>query len=182
MQYSAPCSSLLSDPIISFSQLLSFLQRVNENLKVLCEVIVLHGEVHGALDSLIAGVHYLPGQPIQGLLYIQIVVGVIQIVISKSYISFKITQNSTIYVLMSGLEKLGFRKKGGPYLRRRLERVFMCWAANQFFFGSRNVCRNEDIFPSPLSVYRPRSECAIGISSGRLVCSRRRIFWAEIYI
>lgn len=87
---------------------------------------MLHGEVHGALDSLIAGVHYLPGQPIQGLLYIQIVVGVIQIVISKSYISFKITQNSTIYVLMSGLEKLGFRKKGGPYLRRRLERVFMC--------------------------------------------------------
>lgn len=53
------------------------------NLKIFREVLVLHGEVHGALETLVTRVHYLSGQTFQSLLDIQIVVGIVQIVVSK---------------------------------------------------------------------------------------------------
>lgn len=54
-----------------------------KDLKILREVLVLHGEVHGAQETLMAGVDNLSGKPIQSLLHVQIVVGVVQIVVSK---------------------------------------------------------------------------------------------------
>ena len=48
---------------------------------------MLHGEVHGALEALVARVHDLPRQPIQRLLHVQIVVRVVQIVVSQPWFS-----------------------------------------------------------------------------------------------
>ena len=53
------------------------------HLKMVGEVLVLHGEVHGALETLVTSVHNLPRQTTQSLLYVQIVVGIVQIVVSK---------------------------------------------------------------------------------------------------
>lgn len=53
------------------------------NLKISREVLVLHGEVHSAFETLVTRVHYLSGQTIQSLLDVQIVVGIVQIVVSK---------------------------------------------------------------------------------------------------
>jgi hypothetical protein len=71
---------------------------VIENLKVIGEVLVLHGEVHGALETLVARVHNLPGQAIQSLLNIQILVRVEQIVVSKPYFSFQITPKINLHM------------------------------------------------------------------------------------
>ena len=48
---------------------------------------MLHGEVHGAFQTLVARVDYLPGEAIQSLLDIQIVVGIVQIVVSKPVVT-----------------------------------------------------------------------------------------------
>ena len=45
---------------------------------------MLHGEVHGALEALDAGVDHLPGQPRERLLDVQIEVGVVQIVVPQA--------------------------------------------------------------------------------------------------
>lgn len=79
------------------NNIIILIDRVKENLKVFGEVLVLHGEVHGALETLVTRVHNLPGQPIQSLLDIQIVVGVVQIVVSKPYFSFQITPKINIH-------------------------------------------------------------------------------------
>lgn len=47
------------------------------------EVLVLRGEVHGALEPLVVGVHHLPRQPRQGLLDVEVVVGVVQVVVPE---------------------------------------------------------------------------------------------------
>ena len=44
---------------------------------------MLHGEVHGPLEALFAGVHYLPRQPRQRLLDVQVMVRVIQVVVPE---------------------------------------------------------------------------------------------------
>jgi len=44
---------------------------------------VLHGEVHGPLEALVAGVHHLPRQPRQRLLDVQVMVRVIQVVVPE---------------------------------------------------------------------------------------------------
>jgi len=52
-------------------------------LDVVGEVLVLHGEVHGPLQALVAGVHHLPRQPRQRLLDVQVVVRVVQVVVPE---------------------------------------------------------------------------------------------------
>lgn len=44
---------------------------------------MLHGEVHGPLQPLVTGVHHLPRQPRQRLLDVQVVVRVVQVVVSE---------------------------------------------------------------------------------------------------
>ena len=44
---------------------------------------MLHGEVHGPLQALVAGVHHLPRQPRQRLLDVQVVVRVVQVVVPE---------------------------------------------------------------------------------------------------
>jgi hypothetical protein len=51
---------------------------------------VLHGEVHGALEALDAGVDHLPGQPRERLLDVQIEVRVVQIVVPQTFESSQI--------------------------------------------------------------------------------------------
>jgi len=53
------------------------------DLDVVGEVLVLHGEVHGPLQALVAGVHHLPRQPRQRLLDVQVVVRVVQVVVPE---------------------------------------------------------------------------------------------------
>jgi hypothetical protein len=45
---------------------------------------VLHGEVHGTLEALDAGVDHLPRQPTERLLDVQIEVGVVEVVVPQS--------------------------------------------------------------------------------------------------
>jgi hypothetical protein len=59
--------------------------RKGTDLKVLGEVLVLHGEVHGALEALDAGVNHLRGQPPERLLDVQLEVRVVQVVIPQTY-------------------------------------------------------------------------------------------------
>ena len=51
------------------------------------KVLVLHREVHGSLKTLVPSINYLSGQTIQSFLNIQIVVWVVQIVVSKPFIN-----------------------------------------------------------------------------------------------
>jgi hypothetical protein len=51
---------------------------------------VLHGEVHGALEALDAGINHLPGQPRERLLDVQIEVRVVQIVVPQTFESSEI--------------------------------------------------------------------------------------------
>lgn len=44
---------------------------------------MLHGEVHGALETLVTGVNDLTWQPIERFLDVQIVVGIVQIVVAE---------------------------------------------------------------------------------------------------
>jgi hypothetical protein len=46
---------------------------------------VLHGEVHGALEALDAGVNDLRGQPPERLLNVHLEVGVVQVVVPQPY-------------------------------------------------------------------------------------------------
>ena len=55
----------------------------NLHLDVVGEVLMLHGEVHGALEALVAGVDHLPREPRQRLLDVQVVVRVVQVVVPK---------------------------------------------------------------------------------------------------
>lgn len=55
----------------------------NRDLDVVGEVLVLHGEVHGPLQALVAGVHHLPRQPRQRLLDVQVMVRVVQVVVPE---------------------------------------------------------------------------------------------------
>lgn len=55
---------------------------------------MLHGKVHGPLQTLIARINDLPRKSIQSLLHINIVVRIIQIVVSKTY-NINITQNQS---------------------------------------------------------------------------------------
>jgi hypothetical protein len=48
---------------------------------------VLHGEVHGALEALDAGVNHLRGQPPERLLNVHLEVGVVQVVVPQPYVS-----------------------------------------------------------------------------------------------
>jgi hypothetical protein len=57
--------------------------RTNPHLDVLGEVLVLHGEVHGALEARVAGVHHLPRQPRQRLPDVQVVVRVVQVIVPE---------------------------------------------------------------------------------------------------
>jgi len=52
-------------------------------LEVVGEVLVLHGEVHGPLQALVARVHHLPRQARQRLLDVQVVVRVVQVVVPE---------------------------------------------------------------------------------------------------
>ena len=54
-------------------------------MKILGKVLVLHGKVHGALETLVASINDFPRQPIQSLLYIQIVIGIVEIIVSEPY-------------------------------------------------------------------------------------------------
>ena len=53
------------------------------DLKILVEVLVLHGEVDGALEALVACVNYLLRKPIQCLLHIQIVIWVVKVIVTE---------------------------------------------------------------------------------------------------
>jgi hypothetical protein len=44
---------------------------------------MLHGEVHGALEALDAGVDHLPRQPPERLLDVQVEVGVVQVIVPQ---------------------------------------------------------------------------------------------------
>lgn len=55
----------------------------NRDLDVVGEVLVLHGEVHGPLQALVAGVHHLSRQPRQRLLDVQVMVRVVQVVVPE---------------------------------------------------------------------------------------------------
>lgn len=46
---------------------------------------MLHGEVHGALEALDAGVDHLPRQPPERLLDVQLEVGVVQVVVPEPF-------------------------------------------------------------------------------------------------
>jgi len=46
---------------------------------------VLHGEVHGALEALDAGVDHLPRQPPERLLDVQVEVRVVQVVVPQPF-------------------------------------------------------------------------------------------------
>lgn len=53
------------------------------NLKIRGEVLVLHGEVHGALETRVASIHHLLREPIQSFLHIYVVVRIVQIFIAE---------------------------------------------------------------------------------------------------
>lgn len=57
---------------------------------------MLHGEVHGALEALVAGVDNLPGQPPERLLDVQLKVRVVQIVVPQPLKIIIITQTTGI--------------------------------------------------------------------------------------
>lgn len=55
------------------------------NLKIFRKVKMLHREVHGALETLVASIDDLPGKAAQSLLDVQIIIRVKEIVVSKPY-------------------------------------------------------------------------------------------------
>lgn len=59
--------------------------RKGADLDVLGEVLVFHGEVHGALETLDAGVDHLGGEPPERLLDVEVEVGIVQVVIPQPY-------------------------------------------------------------------------------------------------
>ena len=122
------------------------------HLKMFGKVLVLHREVHGSLKTLVPSINYLSGQPIQSFLNIQIVVWVVQIVVSKPFINnnkrdylFKRKRERHTQINLIWFTGWG-EKRALPYFLRRLETDFMCKAASQFFFGSTIAFINDAIF------------------------------------
>jgi hypothetical protein len=118
------------------------------NLGIGGEVLVLHGEVHGALEALVAGVHHLPRQPRQGLLDVEVVVGVVQVVVPEPCAHqnprSEIPRRGKTLTLTLAAEFEGGGGGSSPYLRRREATAFMWRRASGFRRGFTSHADRED--------------------------------------
>ena len=67
-------------------------REIEQDLNVLREVFMLHGEVHSSLEALVPCIDYLPRKAIQGFLDVQIIIGIKKIVISKTFTFIKMSK------------------------------------------------------------------------------------------
>lgn len=77
--------SFLSFPLNESQHLLKVATEWSlHRLKILGKVLVLHGEIHGTLETLVTGVDHLPRQPVQGLFDVHVVILIVRIVVPQT--------------------------------------------------------------------------------------------------
>ena len=113
------------------------------------EVLVLHGEVSGALEALDAGVDHLPRQPPERRLDFQIEVRPVQIVVPQALNHHKNTHASDSDRPFRAETRIDYettknRIRELPYFLRREETVSMWMRASGLRRGLTNHCENAD--------------------------------------
>ena len=77
--------SFLSFPLNESQHFLKITtERGLQRLKILGKVLVLHGEIHGTLETLVTGVDHHPGQPVQGLFDVHVVILIVRIIVPQT--------------------------------------------------------------------------------------------------